>query len=67
MIMADDQLRVAAALIDLDGWVRRIVICPPDFETRHFSAVVRDAEVDSIVHDGGWSPQLACSRLQALA
>jgi acyl-coenzyme A synthetase/AMP-(fatty) acid ligase len=58
MIMADDQLRVAAALIDLDGWVRRIVICPPDFEARHFSAVVRDAEVDSIVHDGGWSPQL---------
>jgi len=57
MMMADDQLRVAAALIDLDGWVRRIVICPPDFETRHFSAVVRDAEVDSIVHDGGWSPQ----------
>src|SRR5579863_10246928 len=44
ILMAGDQLKTAAALIELDGWARRIVLCPPDLEPKHLSPVIRDAE-----------------------
>src|ERR1700722_19297100 len=52
VLMAGDQLKTAAALIELDGWARRIVLCPPDLEPKHLSAIVRDAEADAIVYGG---------------
>jgi acyl-coenzyme A synthetase/AMP-(fatty) acid ligase len=58
ILMAGDQLKTAAALIELDGWARRIVLCPPDLEARHLPAIVRDAEADALVYDGdGEAPQ----------
>lgn len=58
ILMAGDQLRTAAALIELDGWARRIVLCPPDLEARHLGAVVRDAQADAIVYgDESQRPQ----------
>jgi acyl-coenzyme A synthetase/AMP-(fatty) acid ligase len=42
----------AAALIDLDGHARRIVLCPPGFDAARLEMVVRDAEADAFVHDG---------------
>src|SRR5580658_9063260 len=56
VLMAGDQLKTAAALIELDGWARRIILCPPDLEPRHLSAVVRDAEADAIVYGGESEP-----------
>jgi acyl-coenzyme A synthetase/AMP-(fatty) acid ligase len=56
VLMAGDQLKTAAALIDLDGRARRIVLCPPDLEPRHLAAVIRDAEADALVHDGDAPP-----------
>jgi acyl-CoA synthetase (AMP-forming)/AMP-acid ligase II len=56
VLMAGDQLKTAAALIELDGCARRIVLCPPDFEAKHLNAVIRDAEVDAIVYDGDGPP-----------
>jgi acyl-coenzyme A synthetase/AMP-(fatty) acid ligase len=56
VLMAGDQLKTAAALIELDGWARRIVLCPPDLEPKHLGAVVRDAEADAIVYDGDVEP-----------
>lgn len=50
VLIAGDQLKTAAALIELDGWARRIVLCPPDLEAKHLGAVVRDAEADAVVH-----------------
>jgi acyl-coenzyme A synthetase/AMP-(fatty) acid ligase len=50
VLMAGDPLTTIAALIDLDGWARRIVLCPADFEAKHLAAVVRDAEADAIVY-----------------
>jgi acyl-coenzyme A synthetase/AMP-(fatty) acid ligase len=56
VLMAGDQLKTAAALIELDGRARRIVLCPPDLELKHWSAVIRDAEADAIVYDGDGPP-----------
>jgi acyl-coenzyme A synthetase/AMP-(fatty) acid ligase len=56
VLMAGDQLKTAAALIELDGWARRIVLCPPDLEPKHLSAIVRDAEADAIVYGGESEP-----------
>ena len=58
VIIAADQLSIAAALIELDGWAKRILICPPDLESRHFATVVRDAQADAIVCDGEGLPHL---------
>jgi acyl-coenzyme A synthetase/AMP-(fatty) acid ligase len=64
VLMAGDQLKTAAALIELDGWARRIVLCPPDLEAAHLSPVIRDAEADALVYDGdGPPPQAAGLRL----
>ena len=43
VLMAGGQLKTAAALVELDGWARRLVICPPDLEADHLGAVLRDA------------------------
>src|ERR1700689_4921768 len=56
ILMAGDPLKTAAALIELDGRARRIVLCPPDLEARHLPAVARDAESDAIVHDAQIPP-----------
>ena len=56
ILMAGDQLKTAAALIELDGWARRIVLCPPDLEARHLAAVARDAQADAVVYDAESQP-----------
>ena len=56
ILMAGDPLKTAAALIELDGRARRIVLCPPDLEAQHLPAVARDAEADAIVHDAQIPP-----------
>ena len=52
ILMTDDQLQTAAALLELDGWARRIVICPPDLEASRLAAVQRDAEADALIRSG---------------
>ena len=56
VLMAGSQLRTAAALIELDGWARRMVICPPDLEPERLSAVMRDAQADALVYGGDRPP-----------
>jgi acyl-coenzyme A synthetase/AMP-(fatty) acid ligase len=46
-----DQLTAALALIELDGIVRRLVLCPPDLSVKHVSSVIATAGVDAIVSD----------------
>lgn len=46
-----DQLTAALALIELDGVVRRLVLCPPDLPVEHISSVMAIAEVDAVVYD----------------
>lgn len=49
VICAEDQLSAALALIELDGVARRMVVCPPDLDSRHLRSVMADAEAEAIV------------------
>lgn len=51
LVATASQLTTASALIELDGLVRRLVICPPDFSMQHLPFVMEAAEVDAIVSD----------------
>jgi acyl-coenzyme A synthetase/AMP-(fatty) acid ligase len=46
-----DMAKVAAALIDLDGCARRILLAPPGWESWRLKAAASDAEADAIVYD----------------
>ncbi len=65
VLAVGDMAKAAAALIELDGLARRIVLCPPAFDMRGLDALVRDAEADALVYDGDdFSPP---ARLDLLA
>jgi acyl-coenzyme A synthetase/AMP-(fatty) acid ligase len=51
VVFVGDMALAAAALIDLDGLARRIVLCPPGWTPEKLGTVFRDAEADGIVHD----------------
>jgi acyl-coenzyme A synthetase/AMP-(fatty) acid ligase len=46
-----DQLVTALALIELDGAVRRLTLCPPDLSLEQLLSVARIAEADAFVSD----------------
>lgn len=46
-----DQLVTALALIELDGMVRRLTLCPPDLSVEQLLAVAKIAEADAFVAD----------------
>ena len=48
--------KAAAALIDLDGWARRIVLIPPGWNAQRLESVLSDAEVDALVLDEDAQP-----------
>jgi acyl-coenzyme A synthetase/AMP-(fatty) acid ligase len=48
--------KACAALIELDGLARRIVLCPPGVDDASLPKLARDAEVDVVVHDGDAAP-----------
>jgi acyl-coenzyme A synthetase/AMP-(fatty) acid ligase len=52
LIVTKSQLAAALALIELDGVVRRIVLCPPDMPLGFLPYVIESAGVDAIVSDG---------------
>lgn len=51
LIATGTQIAAAAALVELDGLARRIVIAPPDLAPEHLASVCADAEVEAIVSD----------------
>jgi acyl-coenzyme A synthetase/AMP-(fatty) acid ligase len=51
LLATKDQLTTAAALIELDGIARRLVLCPPDVSLEHFPYIIETAEIDAIVSD----------------
>jgi acyl-coenzyme A synthetase/AMP-(fatty) acid ligase len=53
LLYTHDQLAAALAILELDGIVQRLVICPPDMAAEHLSRVVAAAGVDAIVSDRG--------------
>jgi len=51
LVVTDDLLAAALALIELDGIARRLIVCTPDFSSAHLPAIVAKADVDAIVSD----------------
>ena len=51
LVRTRDQLAAALALVDLDGIVRRMVLCPPDFDAALLNHVVEQAGIDLVVSD----------------
>ena len=62
LIAARDQLPAALALIELDGVVRRLVLCPPDLPQEHLASVIATAEVDVVVGDRCIAGVIRCVR-----
>jgi acyl-coenzyme A synthetase/AMP-(fatty) acid ligase len=58
LIATASQLAAALAMIELDGYARRLTVLPPDTEAKHLGTILADADIDSIVVDEG-TPQLA--------
>ncbi len=65
LLSVGDMAKAAAALIELDGFARRIVLCPPGFDGRGLDALILEAEADALVYDGDAAPPPA--RLDCLA
>ena len=51
LVVIHDQLVAAMTLIELDGVVRRLVICTPDISSEHLPSVIARAGVDTILSD----------------
>src|SRR5579863_3041585 len=51
-----DMALAAAALIDLDGLARRIVLCPPGWGPEPVAIAAEQAEAEAIVHDRRLAP-----------
>ncbi|MEH2609802.1 AMP-binding protein [Bradyrhizobium sp. AZCC 1693] len=51
LLAASGQLQSALAMIELDGVVRRMLLCPPDLDPGYIQALLADAEIDAIVTD----------------
>ena len=51
LVSMSGQLMAALAMIELDGIARRMLLCPPDLNPDHLSALIDDAEIDAIVTD----------------
>jgi acyl-coenzyme A synthetase/AMP-(fatty) acid ligase len=51
LLRTKSQLAAAVSLIELDGVVRRIVLCPPDLAVEHLAYVIQTAAVDCCISD----------------
>ena len=51
VLLLEDQLTAALAMIELDGVVSRMVLCPPDLAPEHLPGVMRGAAADVCVVD----------------
>jgi acyl-coenzyme A synthetase/AMP-(fatty) acid ligase len=58
LILVDDQLQAAAALLELDDVARRLVICPPDIDRAVLGEIAEIAEIDAVVHGAGSEPPI---------
>jgi len=51
LLATTDQFRASAALIQLDGMARRVVLFPPDVSLDHLAYVAKTAEADVLITD----------------
>jgi acyl-coenzyme A synthetase/AMP-(fatty) acid ligase len=51
LVATTDQLIATGALIELDGFARRMVLCPPDLPAQYLPSIIKSAGADAIVSD----------------
>src|ERR1700753_3657100 len=51
LLSTSDQLTSGLVMIELDGVVRRMLLCPPDLNPVHQQNLMQDAEIDAVVTD----------------
>jgi acyl-coenzyme A synthetase/AMP-(fatty) acid ligase len=51
LVRTHEQVSAAKALVEFDGLVRRLILCPPDLAEEHMPIVIRDGEVTMVVTD----------------
>jgi acyl-coenzyme A synthetase/AMP-(fatty) acid ligase len=51
LLAVADQLVSGLAIMELDGVVRRMLLCPPDLAADHLSSLIADAEIDAVITD----------------
>ncbi len=51
LLATSDQLLSGAAMIELDGVAKRMLLCPPDLNPAHLASLIADAEIDAVVTD----------------
>ena len=56
VVAVSDPLTAALVMIELDGWARRMVLCPAGTAPEHMPHVARTAEADAWVSDAGGEP-----------
>lgn len=49
VVSVADQLTAARTLLELDGVVRRLVLCTPDLPNEYLPQIIRDSEADTFV------------------
>lgn len=71
LIATCEQLPSALALVELDGVVRRMVLCTPDLTPEQLAGVAATADADTIILDDGASiaapadsPSSGCPRIR---
>ena len=60
VLAVSDMAHAAAALIDLDGLARRILLCPPGWDAETVVRAATLAEADALAHDEAKPPPFAC-------
>ena len=60
VLAVQDMAHAAAAVIDLDGLARRILLCPPGWDADAIARAAALAEADALAHDEATPPPLAC-------
>jgi len=51
LLSMSGQLLSGLAMIEIDGIVRRMLLCPPDLNPDYLEALIADAEIDAVVTD----------------
>jgi acyl-coenzyme A synthetase/AMP-(fatty) acid ligase len=51
LISVTGQLMAGLAMIEIDAIARRMLLCPPDLNSDYLSALIEDAEIDTVITD----------------
>jgi acyl-CoA synthetase (AMP-forming)/AMP-acid ligase II len=51
LLAVSSQFLASLVMVEIDGIVRRMLLCPPDLNTDHLQVLIEDAEIDAVVTD----------------